>query len=398
MKIDIINYCQNKGLPSEWRLEGCQLGNINLIVGQNATGKSRILSIIRVITALISGQPDQKSLKYTGQPDQRSLKYNKSRREWKLIFNTDSEENKTIYNLSIAKEKIIKEDFTIGSKVFLERKSSGKGKIWAEKLDFNIDFQIPNDELAVLKKIDTIQHPFFEDIYAWANSCLYYQFGTELGKTSLFNSQFNISDIRSDVDFNDPDQIVPIFKLGENEFKKNFIDIIKSDMSRIRYPLSNVGTETDTFEKSVERLFVEESDLSEKTSQLSMSQGMFRALSLIIQINYSLMANKPSCILIDDIGEGLDFERSSAMIKLLIDKVKNTSVQLVMTTNDRFIMNGVPLEYWSVIERKPGLAKLHNIYNSPQVFEDFKFTGLNNFDFFSTQFYLEGFGEEEEIK
>jgi len=69
----------------------------------------------------------------------------------------------------------------------------------------------------------------------------------------------------------------------------------------------------------------------------------------------------------------------------------------VMTTNDRFIMNGVPLEYWSVIERKPGLAKLHNIHNSSQVFEDFKFTGLNNFDFFSTEFYLEGFGEEEEI-
>ena len=393
MKLDIIHYCQNKGLLSEWRLEGCQLGNINLIVGQNATGKSRILSIIRIITALISGQPEQKSLKYIGQPEQRSLKYNRSRR--KLIFNTDSEENKTIYNLSINGEKIIKEDFTIGSKVFLERKSSGKGKIWAQKLDFNIDFQIPNDELAVLKKIDTIQHPFFEDIYTWANSCLYYQFGTELGKTSLFNSQFNISDIRSDVDFNDPNQIVVIFKLGENEFKEHFIDAIKSDMLRIGYPLSNVGT--DISQESLERLFVEESDLSEKTSQLSMSQGMFRALSLIIQINYSLMANKPSCILIDDIGEGLDFERSSAMIKLLIDKVKNTSVQLVMTTNDRFIMNGVPLEYWSVIERKPGLAKLHNIHNSPQVFEDFKFTGLNNFDFFSTEFYLEGFGEEEEI-
>jgi AAA15 family ATPase/GTPase len=383
MKLDMIHYCQNPGLPGEWRLEGCQLGNINLIVGQNATGKSRILSIIRIITALISGQE--------------SLKYHRSLREWELIFNADSEENKTIYNLIIDGKIIIKEDFTIGSKVFLERKLSGKGKIWAEKLNEHIDFQIPNDELAVLKKKDTIQHPFFETIHDWAKSCLYYQFGTELGKTSLFNNQFNISDIRDDVDFNDPDQIVPIFKLGEIEFKNNFIDTIKADMSRIRYPLANVGTETDTFQKSVERLFVQEIDLSKKTSQLSMSQGMFRALSLIIHINYSLMANKPSCILIDDIGEGLDFERSSAMIKLLIDKVKNSTVQLIMTTNDRFIMNGVPLEYWSVIERKSGLAKLHNIHNSQQIFEDFKFTGLNNFNFFSTEFYLEGFGEEEEI-
>jgi hypothetical protein len=34
-----------------------------------------------------------------------------------------------------------------------------------------------------------------------------------------------------------------------------------------------------------------------------MSQGMFRVLSLIIQVNYSVLAKKPNCILIDDIGK-----------------------------------------------------------------------------------------------
>ncbi|MFN9559549.1 MAG: hypothetical protein ACK55G_12105 [Dolichospermum sp.] len=147
-------------------------------------------------------------------------------------------------------------------------------------------------------------------------------------------------------------------------------------------------------------LYVQESDLKHQTEQGLISQGMFRALSLIIQVNYSLLAKKPSCILIDDIGEGLDFERSSEMIKLLISKAEaeNGLVQLIMTTNDRFIMNGVPLEYWSVIERQAGLAKLHNIHNSKEIFDDFKFTGLNNFDFFATQFYIEGFGNEENIE
>jgi hypothetical protein len=50
------------------------------------------------------------------------------------------------------------------------------------------------------------------------------------------------------------------------------------------------------------------------------------------------------------------------------------------------------------IERQPGLAKLHNIYNSKEIFDDFKFTGLNNFDFFATKFYMEGFGNEENIE
>jgi hypothetical protein len=102
--------------------------------------------------------------------------------------------------------------------------------------------------------------------------------------------------------------------------------------------------------------------------------------------------------LIDDIGEGLDFERSSAMIELLIKKAETGLVQLIMTTNDSFVMNGVPLDYWSVIERKPGLAKLHNIHNSKPIFNDFKFIGLNNFDFFETQFYLKGFDNEEHIE
>jgi hypothetical protein len=126
-----------------------------------------------------------------------------------------------------------------------------------------------------------------------------------------------------------------------------------------------------------------------------MSQGMFRALSLFIQINYSLLASKPSCIVIDDIGEGLDYQRSSSIIKLLIEKAETGLVQLIMTTNDEFIMNGVPLEYWSVIERKSGISKLHNTFNTKEKFDQFEFIGLNNFDFFTSNFHLQEFSEEE---
>jgi hypothetical protein len=210
----------------------------------------------------------------------------------------------------------------------------------------------------------------------------------------------NLKSIRENINLKDSDHVVGIFVLGKEELGDKFIESIKSDMDQIGYKISGIGTKSpisteDPLDGEPESLYIQEVDLFEKTEQNYMSQGLFRALSLIIQINYSLLAEKPSCILIDDIGEGLDFERASAMIKVLISKAESGLVQLIMTTNDRFIMNGVPLEYWSVIERKSGLAKLHNIYNSKQIFDDFKFTGLNNFDFFSSQFYLDGFGEEE---
>lgn len=142
---------------------------------------------------------------------------------------------------------------------------------------------------------------------------------------------------------------------------------------------------------------MQEDGLKSVTEQSEISQVMFRALSLFIQINYAILSDQPSCIIIDDIGEGLDFQRSSAIIKLLIEKAKTGLVQLIMTTNDENIMNGVPLEYWSVIERQPGVAKLHNYANSTEQFEQFKHIGLNNFDFFASEYYLQEPNSEEVI-
>ncbi|MEA5486208.1 MULTISPECIES: AAA family ATPase [Pseudanabaena] len=390
MKLDLMYYCQNDDLPDKWILEGCRLGNINLIVGKNASGKTKTLRAINLIASLLSGEVDGTKM----------ILLSRESREWTLIFDSHDDTQKRTYVLKFKNGKVVEESFTIGSKKYLDRNQSGEGRVWAEKLQEEIDFQTPIYEVAALKRRDSIQHPFFEELYVWASSLRYYQFGTELGKRKLMLNTKDINSIRENIDFKNTGHVVNIFVLGKEELGDNFIDAIKLDMGLIGYKISEIGTKSPISEEPVQEgdlqcLYIQEVDLFEKTEQRYMSQGLFRALSLIIQINYSLLAEKPSCILIDDIGEGLDFERASAMIKVLISKAESGLVQLIMTTNDRFIMNGVPLEYWSVIERKSGLARLHNTYNSKQVFDDFKFTGLNNFDFFSSQFYLDGFGEEE---
>lgn len=392
MKLDLVEYCQDKGLPSEWCLDGCQLGNVNLIVGKNASGKSKILRAINLISGLLSGETRLRPVRMS--------------REWKLTFDSHSEDHKKVYILKVDKGQVVKESFTIGYKNYLERNESGEGKVWAEKLQEYIDFQTPIDEVAAFQRRDSIQHPVFDEIYNWASFLNYYQFGTDLGRNNLVID--HPIKKRKKINLRDADNVIDIFNLGKAEVSPAFIETIKSDMLSIGYNISEIGTKTPSvlfsdeedevsLQYNIQCLYVQESDLKQKTEQGLISQGMFRALSLIIQINYLLLAKKPSCILIDDIGEGLDFERASAMIELLISKAQTGLVQLVMTTNDRFIMNGVPLEYWSVIERKPGLAKLHNIQNSKEIFEEFKFTGLNNFEFFATQFYVEGFGNQEHI-
>ncbi len=187
-----------------------------------------------------------------------------------------------------------------------------------------------------------------------------------------------------------------MFIEGKKKYSGKFTRKIVDDMNNIGYSLKEVGIkamEGILLPKNISGkpfgLYVKESDLSASTEQVEMSDGMFRTLSLIIQIHYSLLTSKPSCILIDDIGEGLDFQRSSALVKLLIERAKKSNIQLIMATNDRFIINSVPLECLLVIQRIGGISKVHNEENSRQLFDEFELTGLNNFDFFSSDYYLE---------
>ena len=394
MKLDIFEYLYNQGERSEWRVEECRLSQTNLIVGKNASGKSRIVKAIYILSELLSESG-------TLDPHPRSD-------EWHLFFDTDKPEQKTEYRLKIEKGLVIQEKLLIGDKELLSRDESGEGSIWAKEINQTIRFQTPKTELAAVKRRDSIQHPFLENLYQWSNSLRFYEFGSQLGKNTIAHIPPTIDLLKTKTNFKDSNYVVGIFVLGKKEIGDNFIQAIISDMKKIGYNLSDMGTKVpslinpdisppDNSDNLPQFIYVQEEDLSSVTEQSEMSQGMFRSLSLFIQINYSLLLSKPSCIVIDDIGEGLDYERSSSIIKVLIEKAQTGLVQLIMTTNDEFIMNGVPLEYWSVIERKPGSAKLHNIFNSKDKFDQFEFIGLNNFDFFTSKFVLQKeFDAEEE--
>jgi hypothetical protein len=101
-------------------------------------------------------------------------------------------------------------------------------------------------------------------------------------------------------------------------------------------------------------------------------------------------------VVIDDIGEGLDFSRAKHLVQVLISKAEGAGIQLIMSTNDSFIMNAVDIQHWAVIVREGNKISLFNYENSREIFEEFKFTGLNNFDFYASEFFKSGFGDEDE--
>jgi len=384
MILKSIKYCRNKGEENEWNItnptgeEWLNLNQVNLIVGRNASGKTKTINIIREISDLLSGD-----IKLS------ELIHNTSKYE--LIFEDANE--KIEYFLDFKEGKVVQEILKINDEY--EKLNRKDNKLFYEgfkeyaKFNTDDDSLTDDDSIVVpLMQQNTVQHPFFKKLYYWGKNLNYYRFGSSLGKNNFLRDANKVKE-DDKVDLKDGGEVTKIFVKGKKLFGTQFVKSIKDDMENINYSISKVDVNVLKYLPIGFGLHVKEVELNTETDQMEMSQGMFRALSLLIQLNYSLLAQIPSCILIDDIGEGLDYERSKALIDLIIEKVKGSSVQVIMTTNDRFIMNKLPLEYWQVIKRESGKAVFYNYKNSEKIFDDFEFTGLDNFSFFSSNYYQE---------
>jgi predicted ATPase len=381
MKLEAIKYTRFKGSKKEWSIEGksskdsisewLTLDSVNLIVGKNATGKSKTINVIREIADLLAGDSKVSDLQH-------------DTAIYEIIFNCES--LKYDYFLDFKDRTIIQEKLLVDGKLKLDRADK---KLFYEKENKFLSFKTDENVLSASRR-DSEQQPFFDYLIDWGKSLTHYQFSSQLGHNMLLKDINLIKD--SDIiNLKDTNQVIEVFVKGGKRYGTSFSDLIKKDMKSIGYSISKIEIKQTFF--SAFGISVQEKDLEDVTGQTEMSQGMFRALSLLIQLNYSFLSKYPSCILIDDIGEGLDFDRSKSLINLIIDKVRESNVQVIMTTNDRFVMNNIPIEHWSVIQRLSQKSIFYNYRNSKEIFDDFKYTGLNNFDFLSTNFYIDGFQE-----
>jgi energy-coupling factor transporter ATP-binding protein EcfA2 len=373
-----LDYLEHEDEPQEWRLVDCTFGHINLMVGANATGKTRTLNVVGGLARLVSQAEE--------------LKFGDGR--YDVEFR--ARQRTVSYCLQYHRRKVVSERLSIDSETRLARGVDGAGELWAAEVGDTIRFRTPVNQIAVIAKRDSIQHPFLEELHEWGAGVIRYNFGTALGRDQLLLAGQSVKpEERPDVDLRQTERVVELYLAAVNQYGDQFSQQVIEDMARIGYELEAVGVEEVPGAKTAPPIpadlvgiYVKEGDRRDKTRQPEISQGMFRALSTLIQIEYALLAGAPTCILIDDIGEGLDFSRSSSLVKLLIEKTEDTGIQLIMATNDRFIMNSVPLEYWIVLERRGGQCIHHNYRNSRGLFDEFALRGLSNFDFFASGFYL----------
>lgn len=379
MYLHNFSFRENAGQKIEWLIDNVSLDEINLVVGKNSSGKTRTLNAITDLVSMLLGRGNSAS---------GPVSYELSFRNTKDFMR---------YELEYDLETIRMERLFMGEELVLERGEDGCGKIKYESTPGSIflEFEIPHDQLACYAKRDRLQHPFIEIIHGWAISLRRFDFSGGLGKSRYA--------LKSDYEARELDlsitnkSLVPVITVANEQYpayRKEVLD----DMMEIGYALEDFGIMhfSERFGQADQdryAVFTSEVGLDKKVSQRDMSQGMFRAFSVIVQLNYYILCGQKGFVIIDDIGEGLDFSRAKLLVALLIRKAGAAGIQLIMSTNDQFIMNAVNIEHWAVIVRDGNKISLFNYENSKEIFEEFKFTGLNNFDFYASEFFKSGFSE-----
>jgi energy-coupling factor transporter ATP-binding protein EcfA2 len=379
MKLDTFAYTELPGQPGEWTVGPFKLGQINLVVGRNAVGKSRLLNTITGLGRFFTGE--QKELLGWG----------------KYKVNLQQDPDSWEYEVAFGPSEIESELLLYNGTNVLQRGKGGQGQIEAEDVEgkkVRMRFQASLRELGIVAKRDPIQHPYLVPLSQWGNDLRHFQFGSEL---RTFNLAIRVppTALKIDIDEKNTSVLVPIFDLALKAHGDRLIEIVLADMKLLGYTITDLAIRkpdnvivAGIILASGELLGIsaKESELDVRTDQPFMSQGMFRSLSLLLQTTHYQLSGKSGCIVVDDIGEGLDFERSQILIDLLRGKAQHSNFQLIMSTNNRFVMNEVPLEEWCFLLRKKGEVTVKNYANSAEAFERFKITGLNNFDLLATDF------------
>lgn len=385
--LDYVEFVNN---PKFWHLEKMEFGQINLIVGKNSSGKSRVLSVINILAKLLGG----------------SIQAQFDNGTWDVTFNRlkglSNEEQR--YRLSLKNSGIAYENLIIKDQSVLERDANGEGFVTKRKSGDKVKYKVSQNQLMAVVRRDEYQHPQLDALYSWGKSLCFYRFGSEFGKnvatalTPLTNQEslIQLSNLSEDPS--------TTFQTTERRFGRTYVELILEDMESLGYPCEDIslcpipgisfGGPTPLI------LQVKEKNLPCYTTQQDMSQGMYRAFALFTHINANILWTQSSMvgrtpqlgdspmIVIDDIGEGLDHTRARKLINLLIEKAKNNNIQLIMSSNDRYVMNDVPLEYWNVLHRTESTVKSFNYANSKEKFDEFEFSGLSNFDFFASEYFL----------
>jgi predicted ATPase len=344
---------------AEWELRDLELNPVNLIVAKNATGKSRTLQALDTMIKIITQKTN-----FLDRGGRWSTEFQNDKGEIiKYIFYKKFHE-KTLESV-VSEERLF-----VNGKEVLTRTTDNAGILNMVEDKFD-DVYPPPYKLVLQTNRDLKKYPFLEDITNWAENSYGLRFANIISTSNLNQTPFEL--------LNPVYDIPELFKfLGEHSRQSVIVQL-----ENIGYTISEITSE---FKGDFATLFLKEKGIKNPLPHWQLAQGIYRTLAIIIFFEFLICVKKPEMVIIDDMCEGLDYERATKLGKLIFEKSKDSDIQLIATSNDSFLMDVVDIKYWNVLIRKGKTVTAINYKNNQKAFDDFRFTGLSNFDFFSSDF------------
>ena len=342
---------ENDPSLNEWEVKNLAFAPLNLIVGRNAVGKSRVLKVIYNGARMISQRVGK-------------LFWGK----WDFVF---EKENGVLfhYQMDTQRKEGIYELLEVGGKVMLER--NGSTRIYSELEEKYLHVTPPGDKLLVQVRRDVLDHSYIEDLNDWAENVYGFTF-------SNFHPILQPGETKDDK-LSSFENVASLFQ-GLNGAS---VEGVVRMMKELGFPVE--GVQSHPVYEDV--LYIRERGLEKAIPHNYLSQGMYRALALAIFLQHLFQNRKPATIIVDDLGEGLDYKRAKRLGRLLFEEMEQRNVQLLASSNDNFLMDVVDISYWNVLVRDGGATvRGFNAKNAKEKFEEFRYTGLSNFDLLASNF------------
>lgn len=339
-----------------WELLNLELDDLNLIVGKNSTGKSKTLFTIDLLVKLITQKRD---LNWGGL--------------WNLEFKNHTN-NTIVFEFATSYKEggiVTAEKIAIDGVQVLFRYKDGSVVLRNKLSNDNDTTYPPANKLAVHTNRDIKKYPYLEEIINWAEQSYGFQFGNISPNTQLSEQSYELLTTIEDI---------PTLYNSLSESDKQ--DVLDS-FNKVGYQISSIRVDQ---RGEFVIIYVKEESIQKAIPHHKLSQGMFRALAIVIFLEYLNSRKRPSTIIIDDLCEGLDYERATKLGKLIFEQCKENDIQLIVTSNDVFLMDVVDIKHWNILQRKGRIVSGLNNKNSKDLFQKFRFTGLSNFDLFASDF------------
>src|SRR6266705_2272411 len=173
MRLKTISYYEFKDQPYKWDIPSFELGSINLIVGKNASGKTRLLNATSGLARLLCSRIPISNIIST---------------HYKAHFSHDDDHKtglKVVYVLDIEDRKVSNESLTIDGTRYLQRTGYSEGTLFAQEIQQPLGFAIEGSQIAAQAKRDSKQHPYLEPLNIWARSTFHFRFGNEIAQRTV---------------------------------------------------------------------------------------------------------------------------------------------------------------------------------------------------------------------